>query len=202
MNSQDRQRDQAVRAIEAFVAALPGVETPTPVSRILVVQPPRNEWSVTAGAFRARRGRADVARLLQAAATPRGAFRRSPEGRAHKRPSALLSALDVCWIRPRTDAAHLDACGHADRSFLGGWTTSLWQSRTGRLRTRQRRRRSRGAPRRTQRHYPRREQGHAKGNARSRPCAPIPRVAHRALGGRIVGCRRERCNRFSRQCAS
>ena len=134
---------------------------------ILVVQPPGNEWSVTAGTFRARRGRADVARLLQAAATPRGAFRRSPEGRAHKRPSvcvrgvpprapglslcmrgvpprapglslcmrgvpprapglrAPLSALDVCWIRPRADAAHLNACGRADRSFPGGWTTRL-----------------------------------------------------------------------------
>ena len=94
----------------------------------LVVEPPRNEWSVVAGRFRARRGRADVGDLLQAAATPRGAFRRPPEGRAHKRPSALLSALDVCPIRPRADAAHLDACGRADHSFLGGSTTSMWST--------------------------------------------------------------------------
>ena len=94
----------------------------------LVVEPPRNEWSVVAGTFRARRGRADVGDLLQAAATPRGAFRRPPEGRAHKRPSALLSALDVCPIRPRADAAHLDACGRADHSFLGGSTTSALAS--------------------------------------------------------------------------
>ena len=104
-----------------------------------MVEPPRNEWSVVAGTFRARRGRADVGDLLQAAATPRGAFRRPPEGRAHKRPSirmrgippraprlrAPLSALDVCRIRPRADAAHLDACGRADHSFLGGSTTSV-----------------------------------------------------------------------------
>ena len=117
-----------------------------------MVEPPRNEWSVVAGTFRARRGRADgalsrgargeipshaISDLLQAAATPRGAFRRPPEGRAHKRPSirmrgippraprlrAPLSALDVCRIRPRADAAHLDACGRADHSFLGGSTT-------------------------------------------------------------------------------
>ena len=107
--------------------------------QVLVVEPPRNEWSVVAGTFRARRGRADVCDLLQAAATPRGAFRRPPEGRAHKRPSirmrgippraprlrAPLSALDVCPIRPRADAAHLDACGRADHSFLGGSTTSV-----------------------------------------------------------------------------
>ena len=94
---------------------------------------------MVAGTFRARRGRADVCDLLQAAATPRGAFRRPPEGRAHKRPSirmrgippraprlrAPLSALDVCRIRPRADAAHLDACGRADHSFLGGSTTSV-----------------------------------------------------------------------------
>ena len=94
---------------------------------------------MVAGTFRARRGRADVGDLLQAAATPRGAFRRPPEGRAHKRPSirmrgippraprlrAPLSALDVCRIRPRADAAHLDACGRADHSFLGGSTTSV-----------------------------------------------------------------------------
>ena len=104
-----------------------------------MVEPPRNEWSVVAGTFRARRGRADVCDLLQAAATPRGAFRRPPEGRAHERPSirmrgipprvprlrAPLSALDVCRIRPRADAAHLDACGRADHSFLGGSTTSV-----------------------------------------------------------------------------
>ena len=80
---------------------------------------------MVAGTFRARRGRADVCDLLQAAATLRGAFRRPPEGRAHKRPSALLSALDVCRIRPRADATHLDACGRADHSFLGGSTTSV-----------------------------------------------------------------------------
>ena len=61
----------------------------------LVLHHTDNVASVAAGAFRARRGRADVGALLQAGATRPGALPLPPAGRARKRPSALLSALDV-----------------------------------------------------------------------------------------------------------
>ena len=97
----------------------------------LVLRPTNNAASVTAGAFRARRGRADVGDLLQAAATQHGALPLSPAGRAHKRPSALLSALDVSRIRQRASAAHLGACGHADAALSVGRSTSIHRQEPG-----------------------------------------------------------------------
>ena len=64
----------------------------------LVVEHTCNDASVVAGVFLARRGREVVPGVRRAAATRRGAHRRPPEGRAHKRPPALLSPLDVSPI--------------------------------------------------------------------------------------------------------
>ena len=88
-----------------------GLRTP------LVLLQPYNAVSVAAGPSLARRVPPAMVGPWSRDTTPPGAGLRPPEGRVHKRASALLPSLDVCPIRRRAGVAHLHACERADTAL-------------------------------------------------------------------------------------